>query len=186
MTDYNRTYYEANKEAIKAKARERYARNKEKILARNKDYVAAHRGKVLEARKRYWHGTRKAKERAAWQTAEGRALKLLRTCRSMARPRGIAFSLTVSDILPALIAGTCQVSGIEFDFHSSDGPWRPSIDRIDSSRGYSPDNVQIVAWMVNAAKQQYPMDDLIRLAHAIASRHPASGSTETQGAATTP
>lgn len=39
-------------------------------------------------------------------------------------------------------------------------PWAPSVDRLDSARGYVPDNVQLVCWIYNQCKGQWP-DDVV-------------------------
>jgi hypothetical protein len=47
-----------------------------------------------------------------------------------------------------------------------------SLDRIDSSLGYTPDNVQWVHKMVNMCKQQYSQDDFVDMCNAV-SQHAA-------------
>lgn len=49
-----------------------------------------------------------------------------------------------------------------------DGPNSPSIDRIDSTKGYTEDNVQWVIWVVNDAKSNMSMDDFLGLCKDIA------------------
>lgn len=45
----------------------------------------------------------------------------------------------------------CALTGLAFDFHTADGDrkLRPSADRIDSSKHYEPDNIQIVCQFIN-------------------------------------
>ena len=47
----------------------------------------------------------------------------------------------------------CAITGIQFFTRNKAktrvDPYRPSIDRIDSSNGYTKDNVRIVAWVTN-------------------------------------
>lgn len=64
---------------------------------------------------------------------------------------------------------TCLQTGIPFDLRKGEGrkPFGPSIDRIDSSRGYEPDNIQIVCTMYNLAKSEFDNDDVLKLAHAL-------------------
>lgn len=41
----------------------------------------------------------------------------------------------------------CALTKVRFDIESK---WyKPSLDRIDSNKGYTPDNVRLVAWIVN-------------------------------------
>lgn len=66
------------------------------------------------------------------------------------------------------IQGECVKTGIPFEFDQSQyskSPWTPVPDRIDSSQGYSHDNVQWVCYMYNMMKQEYPesiVDHFIR------------------------
>lgn len=144
--EYNRQYYERNAQRLRERANTYYQENRDVVLKRNRAYVQNNGEKVKANRKRYWHETRKQKEKVDWHTPEGRAAKLLRTARAMAPRRGLAFEIGIDNILPAMLAGKCQVTGIPFDMLSARGPFRPSIDRIDSSRGYEIDNVQLVVW----------------------------------------
>lgn len=44
---------------------------------------------------------------------------------------------------------------------------RASVDRIDSSQGYTPDNIQFVAVIANFAKNAFPEEDLINFCHDV-------------------
>ena len=60
--------------------------------------------------------------------------------------------------------GVCQQTGIPFDMalgtKKNRNPLRPSVDRIDSSKGYTQDNVRLVLTIVNIAKSDFP-DDVV-------------------------
>lgn len=66
------------------------------------------------------------------------------------------------------------VTGIEFERPVRGGraPFAPSIDRIDNSRGYEPDNVRLVCLIVNLARSNFPDDALVKMARAIVERYP--------------
>jgi len=49
-------------------------------------------------------------------------------------------------------------------------PYAPSLDRVDPNRGYTRDNVQVVAWAYNCAKQQRTDEELIELCRQIVTR----------------
>lgn len=68
-----------------------------------------------------------------------------------------------------MIAGKCEVTGLPFEW-SIGSPWAPSLDRIDSARGYTHENTQLVCWIYNQAKNIYTHADLLRLASALASQ----------------
>lgn len=70
-----------------------------------------------------------------------------------ASQRKVSFSLTHGWFKEKIEAGRCELSGHPFYI----GPHQrhllqPSPDRIDSSRGYDPDNTRMILWMLNAAK----------------------------------
>jgi hypothetical protein len=64
--------------------------------------------------------------------------------------------LTFEDILPVLETGKCQLTGLPFDFSPSEITFRnlyaPSLDRIDSNKGYSVDNCVACCSTCNRAK----------------------------------
>ena len=58
--------------------------------------------------------------------------------------------------------GCCAITGISFDMelgkHRNRNPYRPSVDRIDSTKGYIKDNIQIVLSIVNTLRLDYSND----------------------------
>lgn len=85
----------------------------------------------------------------------GRVNRMIHNAKTGAKNRHKVFTITKEDILPALERGVCEVTGIPFDFSPhptmNHNPLGPSIDRIDSDKGYTPDNIRIVLWFVNCA-----------------------------------
>jgi hypothetical protein len=67
------------------------------------------------------------------------------------------FSIDLEDVRKLLADShwKCEFTGIPFSFEKIDGaharPWAPSIDRIDSSKGYISGNIRIVCFAVNLA-----------------------------------
>jgi predicted molibdopterin-dependent oxidoreductase YjgC len=56
--------------------------------------------------------------------------------------------------------GKCKLTNIDFTFKLKEtqknfNPFNPSIDRIDSSKGYTKDNVRIVCVIVNLALNEF-------------------------------
>jgi len=90
--------------------------------------------------------------------------------------RSIPFALSRKhfDALVVNAQGRCMVSGIPFSNERIPGsarrPYFPSLDRIDSSKGYSCNNVRLVCVLVNIALNEWGLDPLMRVAQAIVGR----------------
>jgi hypothetical protein len=66
--------------------------------------------------------------------------------------------------------GKCAVTGIPMRLPRSGdrrGPWTATVDRVDSARGYTEDNVRLVCWAFNSACGNWTDNDVLRLAEAI-------------------
>lgn len=87
---------------------------------------------------------------------------LLRAAKARAEEKGRAFDidlLFLKEIYPS--DGKCPVFGIELKFGNSGFRENsPSIDRIDSSGGYTKDNVQTISWKANRLKAYATVEDL--------------------------
>jgi len=101
--------------------------------------------------------------RSAYNSARGRAQK-----------RNENFELTLDFVtnLWKTQKGRCALSGLTFhdEYFSSTfvkRPFAPSIDRIDCSKPYAKNNVQLVCIAVNFARGQWGDDVLRRIAYGI-------------------
>ena len=76
--------------------------------------------------------------------------------RLRARARGWEFSIELSDVI---IPEKCPVFGIILFTGSPNGhdgrpqDNAPSLDRVDSTRGYTKDNIRVISWRANRLKQ---------------------------------
>ena len=93
-----------------------------------------------------------------------------RSCKVRAKKAGIPFDLSMQDVevLLAMSKSRCAVTGHEFSFgrygNTLKRPFVPSIDRIDSSRGYTISNCRIVCSITNIAMNAWgdaPLRSLI-------------------------
>lgn len=78
-----------------------------------------------------------------------------------AKKRGINFTLISTDILHLDLPITCPILGIPLQYNigtMEDNSY--SIDRIDSSRGYEPDNIQVISLKANRAKNNLTEKEL--------------------------
>jgi hypothetical protein len=154
-----------------------------------KCYCAYQRARVKppidkEAKRAYDAKYRKREDVAArsleratfnYATPLGRAKNICSNAKTRANEAGKEYNLSL-DYVHALIAlGYCQKSGIAFDLSRSNGslanPFAPSIDRINNSRGYTNDNIQIVCTMFNLGKCDAVEIDFIAMCVAVAERY---------------
>ena len=77
-----------------------------------------------------------------------------------AKQRNLSFDLTKEWLQSKLNKNICEATGLQLN-HNKDpfiNPYYPVIDRIDSTKGYTQDNCQIVCWMFNNAKADHPVE----------------------------
>lgn len=82
-----------------------------------------------------------------------------------AKKRGIPFTLTSSDILHLDLPISCPVIGIPLEYNRGEMKDNSfSIDRIDTTRGYEPDNICVISMKANRAKNNLTQSELELLA----------------------
>ena len=131
------------------------------------------RNRLSHARNRELNNARhvaKRVERKSGPDAANWAMKhLLADARGRASARGLAFSLEIERVPRPT---HCAIFGVELVYRA-DGRRRDnsaSLDRIDSSLGYTPDNVWIISWRANQIKNDATLDELKRLVAALETR----------------
>jgi len=127
-------------------------------------------------RKEKWPGTIKEKKYAYLNTLHGRVKNMLWDKKTYCQKNNIPFDLDYNWLKPLIRSGICQLSGVKLHLVTRGNtglkpryihPMSPSIDRIDPKKGYIKSNCRIIAWCVNAFKQQMTDDDVIKIAQAI-------------------
>lgn len=85
------------------------------------------------------------------------------------RTRNKESTITEEDVYRLLEKqnGLCALSGVPLDTKINN-PYTMSIDRIDPSKGYTPDNIQLLCWAVNKMKMDFSQEDFIKWTIAIA------------------
>lgn len=131
--EYRRLYYSKNRENILQRMSESYQRNKE-----------ARRTAVKGVSRNNWEG------------------KLWRSARDRSKDLGQTLSLTPADII---IPETCPIMGVPLyrGNHPEYFPGHPntaSLDRRDSSKGYTKDNVWVISWLANRMKSDATEEEL--------------------------
>lgn len=89
--------------------------------------------------------------------------------RKRANQKKLEFSLPEQWVRDRVDAGVCESSGLFFDMRSIGGranPLAPSIDRVDSGKGYTPENCRVVVWLLNLAFNDYGEEVFAQVARA--------------------
>jgi hypothetical protein len=119
------------------------------------------------------------KRRHDWRNAncvaiepEEVAWRLFNSARNKAKSRGLTFDLRYNDVYRQVRKGHCARTGIPFDNRTKpitgpDLPFRASLDRIDNTKGYLPDNIAVVVKIWNHAKWVWNEEDVIRMAKGL-------------------
>ena len=125
-------------------------------------YYANNREAVRGWRRKYYL---KVARETPWKAA-------IDAAKARARALGRAYELDL-EWAQATWTGRCSVTGIEFvKIDDKANPFSPSIDRIDSSIGYTKENSRFVIWAVNAFKRDWPEEIMMRVARALIEYNP--------------
>lgn len=147
---YNQAYYAKHKEKLKQDSIDYYHDNKEKVLATVHAYRDENREVIKEKGREYYR--RNLKNR------------LVNAARARSKKSGVEFDLTVDDFE---IPDKCPLLGIEL--YVADGRKTvkynsASLDRIDSSKGYTKDNIWIISFKANTMKSNSTLDEFLLMA----------------------
>lgn len=123
---------------------------KPEVIARRKDAARLHRLKNPEANR--------IKQRLC--RARNRDLSLFRSAQNRAKERNWEFSLTRAWLREKIDKGHCEATGLPFNTGEFKGvgkadPFSCSIDRKNSSKGYTQENCRVVLWGFNMALSQW-------------------------------
>ena len=96
---------------------------------------------------------------------------------SGAKKRNINFDLTFNDLklLYKQQGGLCALSGIKMTIKPGTrkriNNTKLSVDRINNSKGYTKDNIQLITWQANMAKGTWTNKQLINMCKNIIKHH---------------
>lgn len=104
---------------------------------------------------RNWRAANYEQSKAAWQRQQKNnpVSVILRTIKHRAKQRGLEFNLEYEDVV---IPEVCPVFGFPLVTSVGQGAGgkfnSPSLDRIDSNKGYIKGNVQVISNLANSMK----------------------------------
>lgn len=106
------------------------------------------------------------------ETPQGRA-KILWYAAKQRRPED--FTLTKAHVIEGISRGFCPRTGFPFDLSAryrsrsdkSRNPLAPSLDRLDGSKGYTDDNVEVVCSQFNIMRGELSLEELLPFCRAV-------------------
>lgn len=145
---YNQTYYAKNKERLKQDAIDYYRDHKDTVLETVIKYRQENRELLRKKDKQYY---RRRIE-----------LRLLGAARARSKKYGFEINIEESDIF---IPKICPLLGIEIKVSSEKvSANSPSLDRIDSSKGYVKGNVWVISHKANTMKSNATLEEFLTMA----------------------
>lgn len=102
------------------------------------------------------------------------------TAKSRAASKGLEFSISIKDIEKLITDqdNKCALTGVELNWKWEKmgrricPPDRASLDRIDSTKGYVPGNIQLVTDIVNRCKNAYSQPEFLEMCRRVSEYNP--------------
>lgn len=115
-----------------------------------------------------WRLSNPEKAKAIDRAARDRnqLLYIYRNIRKRAKKRGLEFNIEYADLV---VPEVCPIFGVPFVYKATmdNYDFAPSVDRIDSSKGYVKGNVQVISRLANCMKWTATPEQLIAFARGI-------------------
>jgi hypothetical protein len=123
-----------------------------------------------------WHKNNRERVRKRCIQRKGKypARLILERTKARAKKKNFSFDLTEGWVQKKLNKGICEATGIELicnEYYEDKGPFVPSIDRLDNSKGYTKDNCQMVIWIYNRAKGTSDLKTLYKMCKAFVEKY---------------
>lgn len=148
-------WVDANRDLVRARAREWYQKNRERRLFAQKERAKkrTQQKKEYDRERRLLKGDElKEYDRIRYvKRRQDIVVNLLRRAKTRAKKKGVPFSLTKSDIF---IPEVCPALGMTLMVGDGSGgkPNSPSLDRIIPELGYVPGNIAVISLLANSIK----------------------------------
>lgn len=101
-----------------------------------------------------------------------RLRRLVSTSKVRAKKRGILHTLVPQDLINIYYKqeGKCALTGRQLIL-AKNARDTISLDRIDNTGYYTPDNVQLITWQANVAKNEWNTADLLEFCQVVISKN---------------
>lgn len=101
-------------------------------------------------------------QRGRRQDFDYRLQMLINASKQRAKLNDRKHNINVEDIKAIYpVDGCCPIFGLKLEFNGAGfRDSSPSIDRIDSTKGYTRDNIQVISWKANRIKGASSLQDL--------------------------
>lgn len=101
---------------------------------------------------------------------QNRGSALVRLAAHRAKMKGLPCTISAGAIQSMIDRGECQMTGIPFNLDGGRTWDSPSLDRIDNSQGYTPENTRVVLYALNVMANTWGERKIIEIAEAIMAR----------------
>jgi hypothetical protein len=155
---YNKKYRESHRDKKRAYDKKYCESHREELRAKNKEYRETHRDEQRAYSKKYRESHR---DEIGSQSKQYRRDNIERcmviSARERAKVKNLQFAITPDDIV---VPKFCPLLGIELKrgegkLHDNS----PSLDRIDSTKGYIPKNVWVISHKANTMKRDSTLEE---------------------------
>jgi hypothetical protein len=99
-----------------------------------------------------------------------RGFALVNVARHRAKKRGLPCDLDPQNIQDRIETGFCELTGIPFALDKPRSWNAPSLDRIDSTKGYTRENTRVVLYALNVMANTWGPGRILEIAAAIVKR----------------
>ncbi len=132
------------------------------------------RSRLLYSTSDQFRSENKLRSKKFYQSANGRARTLLNNARKAPISKIFPCTVDLSQIVKQIELGVCPVTGIQFQLSNESetkkNAYSPSIDRINSSEGYTNENTRIVIWQYNLMKGELSDLEVLQICKRILER----------------
>ena len=163
----------ADRQKVNKEKREITAAKLKKRKSVEEHITQANKARKEWRKKRIKEFQPKERENERKQRRDFPYIHLLRSAKVRARKNGLEYRLT-REWAKTRWMGKCELTGIDFQYFEEGKIgyfYSASLDRIDNSIGYLPDNCRFILYALNIMKGQASDHDVYKIALAVINNH---------------